>query len=87
MILDMYKDLTYNQKTPNEEAISILKQQTNNYKNMQHIVEKLKTAINSIIEKKEEVGIKSIFTRGGVSLKEEFSSFEDFEIISYLVIQ
>ena len=87
MILDMYKDLTYNQKTPNEEAISILKQQTNNYKNMQPIVEKLKTAINSIIEKKEEVGIKSIFTRGGVSLKEEFSSFEDFEIISYLVIQ
>ena len=87
MILDMYKNLTFFENEPNEKAISILKQQTNNYKNMKPIVEKLKIAINSIIEKKEEVGIKSIFTRGGISLSEEFSSFDDFEIISYLVIQ
>jgi len=54
---------------------------------MSFIVEKLKTAIDSIIEKKEEVGIKSLFSRGEINLMDEFNTFEDFEIISFLVVQ
>jgi hypothetical protein len=86
MILDLYKSLTFN-KALDEKAISLLKEKTKDYKNMDFIVEKLKIAINSIIEKKEEVGIKSIFNRGEITLSNEFKTFEDFEIISFLVMQ
>jgi len=86
MILDLYKNLTFN-RVLDEKAISLLKDKTKNYKNMSFIVEKLKTAIDSIIEKKEEVGIKSLFSRGDINLSNEFNTFEDFEIISFLVVQ
>ena len=86
MILDLYKNLTFNH-TLDEKAISLLKDKTKNYKNMSFIVEKLKTAIDSIIEKKEEVGIKSLFSRGDINFSNEFNTFEDFEIISFLVMQ
>ena len=86
MILDLYKNLTFN-KNLDEKAISLLKYKTKNYKKMDSIVEKLKTAIDSIIEKKEEVGIKSLFSRGEVNLSNQFNTFEDFEIISFLVVQ
>ena len=86
MILDLYKNLTFN-RVLDEKAVSLLKDKTRNYKNMNFIVEKLKTAVDSIIEKKEEVGIKSIFSRGDINLSNEFNTFEDFEIISFLVLQ
>ena len=86
IILDLYKNLTFNH-TLDEKAISLLKDKTKNYKEMKPIVEKLKIAIDSIIEKKEEVGIKSLFSRGDINFSNEFNTFEDFEIISFLVVQ
>ena len=47
----------------------------------------LETAINSIIGKEEEKGVESLFSRGGTVLsKDTFQGIEDFEVISYLII-
>ena len=48
----------------------------------------LQTAIESIIGKKEESGMDSLFSRGGTTISSDtISNIEDFELISYLVIK
>jgi len=55
---------------------------------MQHYQTGLKVAIESIIGKKEESGMNSLFSRGGTSISTDgFSDSEDFELISFLVIE
>jgi hypothetical protein len=45
-------------------------------------------AIESIVGKTEEKGVESLFTRGGTSLtKDHLKGGDDFEVVSFLVIQ
>lgn len=87
-ILDIYKKLCLGQKHCIQEAIARFGQMTNNYEDMSHFTSGLDAAIESIVGKKEEIGLDSLFVRGGTSITAQHSSSkEEFELISYLVIQ
>jgi hypothetical protein len=70
------------------EAVELFEDETNDYNDMSKYTSQLKTAVESIIGKKEESGMDSLFSRGGTTISSDsFSSIEDFELISYLVIK
>ena len=70
------------------EAVKLFEDETDIYKDMSKYTTQLKTAIESIIGKKEESGMDSLFSRGGTTISSDsFSGLEDFELISYLVIK
>ena len=88
LILDMYKNLCLSKDEAIKELVAEFEKNTNNYSDMQHYQTGLKVAIESIIGKKEESGMNSLFSRGGTSIATDgFSDSEDFELISFLVIE
>ncbi|OHE05895.1 helicase-related protein [Sulfurimonas sp. RIFOXYB12_FULL_35_9] len=88
LILDMYKNLCLGKDEAIKELVAQFEKNTNNYSDMQHYQTGLKVAIESIIGKKEESGMNSLFSRGGTSIATDgFSDSEDFELISFLVIE
>ena len=55
---------------------------------MEHYQYLLGVATQSIIGKAEEKNIESLFTRGGTTFTQNsFSALDDFEVISYVIIQ
>jgi ERCC4-related helicase len=88
MILDIYKNLCMGKDTILSEAVNAMKQETKEYSRMDTYTQRLQVAIESIIGKKEESGMDSLFSRGGTNISSDsFSGIEDFELISYLVIR
>lgn len=88
LILDTYKNICMNSDIPISDAINLLENETNDYGDMSKYTNQLKLAVESIIGKKEESGMDSLFSRGGTNITQDsFSSLEDFELISYLVIK
>ncbi len=86
--LDIFKKLCAMNKVIDETAVQDLNDATRNGKDMGAYQFMLETAIQSVIGKTEEKGIESLFSRGGTSLTQDhFSSLEDFEVISYLIIR
>lgn len=86
--LDIFKKLCSMNKVIDDTAVQDLNDATRNGKDMGAYQFMLETAIQSVIGKTEEKGIESLFSRGGTSLTQDhFSSLEDFEVISYLIIR
>ena len=86
--LDIFKKLCSMNKVVDDTAVQDLNDATRNGKDMGAYQFMLETAIQSVIGKTEEKGIESLFSRGGTSLTQDhFSSLEDFEVISYLIIR
>ena len=84
----MYKNLCLGKDEAIKELVAQFEKKTSNYSDMQHYQTGLKVAIESIIGKKEESGMNSLFSRGGTSIATDgFSDSEDFELISFLVIE
>jgi hypothetical protein len=55
---------------------------------MQHYQHLLAVAIDSIAGQSQEKGVQSLFARGGTVLTAASSQgIEDFEVISYLILQ
>ena len=87
-ILDIYKKLCKGRKAAIEDAVKQFRHETKEGQEMQEYRSLFKSAVDSIIGKKEETGVASLFERGGTSLTADtFKGMEDFEIISYLVVQ
>ena len=87
-ILDIYKKLCKGEKDAIEDAVALFHNETKHGKEMQHYQALFAEAVQSIIGKKEESGVASLFERGGTVLAADtFRGIEDFEIISYLVVQ
>ncbi len=87
LTLDILKKLSLNSTTPNQEAFEILETKTNHYANMSQYVALLETAIETIVGKKEEDDVASLFSVEETSFKSNSNlSFEDFELIAYLVL-
>lgn len=87
-ILDTYKNLCMGKDECVAAAIALFESETNHYGNMEKYTSQLQIAIESIIGKKEESGMDSLFSRGGTSISSDsFSGIEDFELVSYLVIK
>ena len=54
---------------------------------MNHYVEGLQNSIESIIGKKEEKGISTLFSRGGTNISTNNAPKQEFELISYMVVK
>ncbi|MBU1059066.1 MAG: DEAD/DEAH box helicase family protein [Proteobacteria bacterium] len=86
-ILDVLKKQCVWQATPDQNGLDLFNAETSNTKNMDKYRAMLEVAIRSIVGKEEEKGVESLFSRGGTVLsKETFQGIEDFEVISYLII-
>lgn len=86
-ILDVLKKHGHGKRQPDTAAIARMNAITKNGKDMSHYRSLLEAAVSSIIGKSEEKGVESLFSRGGTNLtKESFQGMEDFEVISYMVV-
>ena len=87
-ILDIYKKLTLGNDDIQSELFKSFENETKDYSNMNHYVKGLQNSIESIIGKKDEKGLDSLFSGGGTNITaNSFTGSEDFEIVSYLVIK
>jgi len=60
---------------------------TRNGKDMSAAQDLLATAVASVVGKKEERAIASLFTPGGThAMKGEFQGINDFEVVAFLVV-
>ncbi|KXL53687.1 RNA polymerase-associated protein RapA [Anaerotignum neopropionicum] len=87
-ILDIYKKLCKGQKEILQDIIAEFNEQTDDGRNMDEYTILLQQAIENLIGKKQEVGVASLFSKGGgIISHENFDGIEDFELITFLVIK
>ena len=87
-LLDNMRLLCKGKTRPIKELYKKFNAETNDGKNMSEVSMLLNDAINSIIDKKEESDIDSLFKGGGTSaLMSEVSGLEDFELVCFLVVK
>ena len=86
-VLDRLKRLCLGNELPNAAACASFDKATKNGKDMSAIQELLARAVASIVGKKEERAVASLFTPGGThAMKGEFQGINDFEVVAYLVV-
>jgi SNF2 family DNA or RNA helicase len=86
-ILDILKKQGLGSHSPNIKAVEMFNEETKGGKDMAQYRQALELAVGSIIGKTEEKGVESLFSRGGTVLtRDSFKGIEDFEVISYLII-
>lgn len=87
-LLDDVRLLCRGQNKSIKELCKAFNDETDDGKNMAKISALLNGAINSIIDKKEESDIDSLFSAGGTSaLLSEVSGLDSFELICFLVVK
>lgn len=86
--LDIFKKLRALNKEIDAEAVEQFNKETKNGKDIGAYQFMLGRAVASVIGKTEEKGVESLFVRGGTVLTQDhFQGIDDFEVISYLIIQ
>lgn len=86
-LLDYYKKISFNNNELDDALIAKFNERTDEGRHMEHYSSLLKTAIEEIVGKKEELGIASLFHKGGTSIvAETVDGLEDFELISFLIL-
>ena len=87
-LLDDIRLLCKGKKEPIKALCRKFNDETNDGQNMSKVSELLSDAIDSIIERKEERDIDSLFSPGGTSaLMSDVSGLDDFELICFLVVK
>jgi superfamily II DNA or RNA helicase len=85
--LDRLKRLCIGRDLPDAGACAYFDRTTKNGRDMGSIQESLARAVSSILGKKEERAVASLFTPGGThAMKGEFQGINDFEIVAFLVV-
>jgi hypothetical protein len=85
--LDRLKRLCIGRDLPDAGACARFDQITNYGKDMSAAQELLAKAVASIVGKKEERAVASLFTPGGThAMKGEFQGINDFEVVAMLVV-
>jgi SNF2 family DNA or RNA helicase len=86
-LLDRIKRLTIGRDLPDAGACDRFDKATRNGKDMSAAQDLLATAVASVVGKKEERAIASLFTPGGThAMKGEFQGINDFEVVAFLVV-
>jgi len=86
-ILDLLKRLCDGRDLPDALATDQFERTTKQGRDMSHPCQLLADAVSSIMGKKEERAVASLFTPGGThALQGEFAGMNDFEVVAYLVI-
>lgn len=87
-MLDEIRLLCRGKKEPVKELCQRFNEETNEGRDMTEMSKLLSEAINSIIDRKEESDIDSLFSAGGTSaLMSAVSGLDDFELICFLVVK
>ncbi|MEA4942584.1 MAG: C-terminal helicase domain-containing protein [Oscillibacter sp.] len=87
-ILDYYKKLCSGQSEVFAELAAQFNAETQDGSNMKAYSALLEAAIQNLIGKKQEMGVASLFSKGGTTMqKEYYDGIEDFELISFLVLK
>ena len=85
--LDRLKRLCVGRDLPDAAACARFEKATKTGKDMAAIQNLLGTAVASIVGKKEERAVASLFTPGGThAMKGEFQGINDFEVVAFLVV-
>ena len=87
-ILDLLRKISLTNNLVDKVALDKFNSQTINGKKMANYEFMLEKAIDSIVGKKEEKGVQSLFTPGGTTFKKDnFYGIKDFEVITFLIIK
>lgn len=87
-LLDFYKKLCSGTKEVVYDLVKDFNEQTEDGRNMKKYSALLEKTIENIIGKKEEMGVASLFSKGGTSLQKSlFSGLEEFEMVTFLIIK
>jgi len=87
IILDFMKKMSITNKEVDKTAVESFESKTKNYNDMQHYIDGLNSSIESIVGKKEEKGLSSLFSRGGTNISTSNTPKTEFELISFMVIK
>lgn len=87
-ILDYYQKLCSGKKKVFRNLVESFDRETDNGRQMDKYSQLLKESIENIIGKKQETGVRSLFTKGGTSpVKNNIEGLEEFELISFLILK
>jgi SNF2 family DNA or RNA helicase len=86
-ILDRLKKLAMGHDLPDASACVRFDKFTRNGQDMASVQKLLAKAVSSIVGKKEERAVASLFSPGGThAMKGEFQGINDFEVVAFLVV-
>ena len=86
-VLDRLKGLCIGRDLPDAQGCARFDKATRDGENMAATQKLLAAAVASIVGKKEERSVASLFTPGGTdAMKGEFAGSNDFEVVAFLVI-
>ncbi|MEX2531416.1 MAG: helicase-related protein [Gemmatimonadota bacterium] len=86
-LLDEVKRLCAGRDLPDAEASAGFRNRTRDGKDMEDVRKLLASAVRSVVGKREERAVESLFQPGGThALKGEFVGMNDFEVVAFLVI-
>ena len=87
-VLDIMKKLCSGQNEVVRELMDRFNEETDSCRDMTKYSDLLEQAIQNMIGKKQEIGVASLFSKGGTTMQKEFyDGTEDFELISFLVLK
>ena len=87
-ILDYYKKLCSGKSEIYRELVDEFNKETNDGLNMKYYSSLLEMSIENLIGKKQEVGVASLFSKGGTTMQKSlFDGMEDFELITFIVLR
>ena len=87
IVLDRLKRVCVGRDLPDAEACERFDKATKHGEDMAQARRLLAAAVASVIGKKEERAVASLFTPGGThAIEGEFAGINDFEVVAYLVI-
>ena len=87
-ILDYYQKACSGKKEVFKDLVDSFDKQTDNGRQMDKYSQLLKESIENIIGKKQETGVRSLFTKGGTSpVKNDIEGLEEFELITFLILK
>ena len=86
-LLDTLRYLCKEHQAPIKELTARFNQETDDGKNMRRYSELLNSAIESLIQKEEGSKVTSLLKGLPVSFLEKANGLQDFELVSFLVVQ
>lgn len=87
-VMDYYKKLCRGKTEILSDLVKEFNLETNNGKNMGKYSSLLIETVENILGKKQEVGVRSLFHKGGTATsKNEIEGLEEFELITFLIIK
>ena len=87
-ILDYCKKLCSGKNEILRELVNEFNAKTDDGKKMRHYSELLGAAIENLVGKKQEIGVASLFSKGGTTMQKSFfDGIEDFELVTFLVLK